>query len=130
MQGLIHNVAALLKQLTQPRRNLLVPCFCCCCNLLVPWLHTGHIARHTAALASTLNIPSADTASGQENLVPGIASSVAAITAAVQKLQPLLQRAQKLRASRQPLSALQNGEDGQVQLCVCCQSDVLYALST
>ena len=62
--------------------------------------------------------------------MPGIASSVAAITAAVQKLQPLLQRAQKLRASRQPLSALQNGEDGQVQLCVCCQSYVLYALST
>ncbi|KAG1681324.1 hypothetical protein FOA52_007370 [Chlamydomonas sp. UWO 241] len=77
----------------------------------------GHIASHTAALAVTLDLPRGGTpgkasggGGGQDQAapppaaVPGVATSIAAIAASVQRLQPLLAKASALRAKRAPSS--------------------------
>jgi hypothetical protein len=55
-------------------------------------------------LASTLNIPSAHLL-GQEKFAqpPEIASNIAALAAGIQKLHPLLSKAEHLRAQRKHL---------------------------
>ncbi|GAX78307.1 hypothetical protein CEUSTIGMA_g5749.t1 [Chlamydomonas eustigma] len=90
----------------------------------------GHLATHAAAISSVLNITSGvpvasrgvpsegvleaenkeneivTVSSGKEVTTPAIAANVAAISEAVARLQPLLQRAQKLRSNRRhPYSA-------------------------
>jgi hypothetical protein len=68
----------------------------------------GRIADHTAAFSSLLSLPSEG---GSENAAPpAMAVSLAAISAAVQKLQPLLRKAQSLRGQRRPLSVVQNAD--------------------
>lgn len=79
---------------------------------------------HTAAFASTLNLPSAMLSSAEEGClniggsqqneesqVPSMVGKVASIAEAVQKLQSLLQRAQDIRLLRQSL-ALTPGDGG------------------
>lgn len=78
----------------------------CIQSELTPCILPGRIADQTAAYSSLLCLPSDEVA---ENAPPpSMAVSLAAISTAVQKLQPLLQKAQTLRGQRRPLSVVQN----------------------
>ncbi len=81
----------------------------------------GHLATHTAAFASTLAVPVSAAAA-----VPGVASSIAAIASAADKLRPLLWKAQMLRARKQPTET-QDGKDSDL-LCRLCVAVYIFLM--